>query len=893
GDEVTGAFDGNASLKVTHTYVGDLVASVDSPAGTNVELFNRPGKPATTYGCSQDNLFVTFDDEASVGANVENICSASETGTNNPGPPYAISGTYFAQGGTGNELAVFDGEIPNGDWHVNFIDNEAQDVGNFAEACLIIEVGALTMEEWISTDATCSDQLATINVPVDTELYHCYEVINGGTENFTVNAGNVTNDRGYDFSSLEGIYFAQTSRTLVEGPFTAGGAEFPVGTTTTSSAVTVNGTSANFTSAQTLSTTESVAVTVFSTNSAPTDIAIDGGGTDTVDENSASGTVVGTLTTTDSDAGDTHTYSLTCATAGADDDKFQIAGSDLQTNTVFNFEAPSDANGDGTYEVCVKTDDGNGGTYEKTLTITINDVVDSENILAQIGNEGDDPDNTNSVVTVAQLGLIEPALNNVDANNETAYQDYIDANPDAFSEPATPAEVQTMIDSVNAAQTVLANIGTDADNGNNDNTGTLSASDLNNIVGVSGATAANEQAYQDYIASHPNAFSSPATAAEVQAMIDAVNTQQVALQKIQDYADDNTNPAPTVQDYLDAGITGVDADNLDAVNSQVDAVAGTDADTVAEIQALADNGDLLEKIGTDEGDGAATTTNPTATQLNAIVGVSGATAANEQAYQDYINDNGGNFSEPATPAEVQTMIDSVNAAQTVLANIGTDADNGNNDNTGTLSASDLNNIVGVSGATAANEQAYQDYIASHPNAFSSPATAAEVQAMVDAVNTSEASLAEVAEDIAGNANGTPVTAAELNSITGVSGAVAGTDYSAALAAAANTNPSGYADPANPTPAEIQAVIDAVNAGPDTDGDGVPDSIDLDDDNDGLSDLDEIAVGTDPLDANSNPTASLAEVAEDIAGNANGTPVTAAELNSITGVSGAVAGTDYS
>ena len=41
-----------------------------------------------------------------------------------------------------------------------------------------------------------------------------------------------------------------------------------------------------------------------------------------------------------------------------------------------------------------------------------------------------------------------------------AYQDYIDANPDSFSSPATLAEVQAMITAVNTAQTsILAQIG--------------------------------------------------------------------------------------------------------------------------------------------------------------------------------------------------------------------------------------------------------------------------------------------------------------------------------------------------------------------------------------------------------------------------------------------------
>ncbi len=75
----------------------------------------------------------------------------------------------------------------------------------------------------------------------------------------------------------------------------------------------------------------------------------------------------------------------------------------------------------------------------------------SDAVLAQIGNEGDDPDVVNSVVTVAQLNQILPALTGVDAGNETAYQDYIDANPNSFSSPATAAEVQAMVDAVNAA----------------------------------------------------------------------------------------------------------------------------------------------------------------------------------------------------------------------------------------------------------------------------------------------------------------------------------------------------------------------------------------------------------------------------------------------------------
>ena len=70
--------------------------------------------------------------------------------------------------------------------------------------------------------------------------------------------------------------------------------------------------------------------------------------------------------------------------------------------------------------------------------------------MAQIGNEADDPDSTPSAVTTEQLALITPALTNVVDDNEAAYQAYVDNNPTLFDSPATPAQVQAMVDLVKA-----------------------------------------------------------------------------------------------------------------------------------------------------------------------------------------------------------------------------------------------------------------------------------------------------------------------------------------------------------------------------------------------------------------------------------------------------------
>ena len=117
---------------------------------------------------------------------------------------------------------------------------------------------------------------------------------------------------------------------------------------------------------------------------------------------------------------------------------------------------------------------------------------------------------------------------------------------------------------------------------------------------------------------------------------------------------------------------------------------------------------------------------------------------------------------------------------------------------------------------------YSRALAAGTYADSSKPTATEIQTVIDAYN---AALAEVVEDIAGNQDGTPATAEQINAIAGVSGAIDGVDYSAAL------KDGTYTDSTKPTATEIQAVIDAKNTS----------------------------------------DAAIAEVVEDIAGNENTTP----------------------
>ena len=85
---------------------------------------------------------------------------------------------------------------------------------------------------------------------------------------------------------------------------------------------------------------------------------------------------MGTLTTTDPDAGDTFTYTLVAGAGATDNASFGIVGGQLVTAAVFDFETQS------SYSVRVRTTDGGGLFFEKAFVITVNDVNDAPTDVA-------------------------------------------------------------------------------------------------------------------------------------------------------------------------------------------------------------------------------------------------------------------------------------------------------------------------------------------------------------------------------------------------------------------------------------------------------------------------------------------------------------------------------
>jgi subtilisin-like proprotein convertase family protein len=130
-------FDLNISLSISHTYVGDLAASLISPANDTVVLFDRPGFPASTYGCDQDNVLLSFDQQADGTAlELENLCDDS---------PLALSGAFMPLG----DLDSLNGNSALGDWTLSVGDFYAADGGaieNWSlDICYAFDIPALSL----------------------------------------------------------------------------------------------------------------------------------------------------------------------------------------------------------------------------------------------------------------------------------------------------------------------------------------------------------------------------------------------------------------------------------------------------------------------------------------------------------------------------------------------------------------------------------------------------------------------------------------------------------------------------------------------------------------------------------------------------------------------------
>jgi gliding motility-associated-like protein len=87
--------------------------------------------------------------------------------------------------------------------------------------------------------------------------------------------------------------------------------------------------------------------------------------------------VVGALSTSDQDAGDSHTYSLVSGTGSTDNAAFNVSGNQIRASQVFSFATKS------SYSIRVRTTDKGGLSFEKVYTVSISQLP----TLTGTGNE--------------------------------------------------------------------------------------------------------------------------------------------------------------------------------------------------------------------------------------------------------------------------------------------------------------------------------------------------------------------------------------------------------------------------------------------------------------------------------------------------------------------------
>jgi len=249
--------DVDVDVDISHTYTGDLTASITDPSGSNtVVLFERPNTTAAfdqdvgPYGCSGNDINVLFDDE-SANIPIENAFCG-----NSP----AFSGNHRPHNASPNNLSAFDDVNPTGIWQFNFMDPISQDTGTMNEACLVISSASVTLDQWVSTNATCSDAIDVLYEGLGTNVYVCYTLSNAGDESFTLSAGDWNDSLGNDLSGLEGTYNVGVSQTLNFGPFVTGSSPFFQGTTIGTADATIRGNSVDFPSSESIFTDETVSV---------------------------------------------------------------------------------------------------------------------------------------------------------------------------------------------------------------------------------------------------------------------------------------------------------------------------------------------------------------------------------------------------------------------------------------------------------------------------------------------------------------------------------------------------------------------------------------------------------------------------------------------------------
>ena len=278
----------------------------------------------------------------------------------------------------------------------------------------------------------------------------------------------------------------------------------------------------------------------------------------------------------------------------------------------------------------------------------------------------------------------------------------------------------------------------------------------------------------------------------------AIDPKVQALQDIQNAAQNNSasHDTPSLATYSAAGVTGVTADNLTAINNALNTapIDGAHADTTAEVQALVDsvNRILAEANGSAPD---ASSTNPSAADY-ANMGASIGNAATDPENLALLNSIVGDKTAAgvSNASQINALAQIANTIQSTAAG----------DNTApALTVADLT-AIGLTGVTANNLQAITQAIAAQADDGSGTTSVAQLQALVQKVNDAQTAITTAAQDNTASHSTLPLS---TYTDAGVSGVTA--DNQTAIETALNSAAVQGSD-VNTT-AQVQALVDAYKA----------------------------------------------------------------------------------
>ena len=151
-----------------------------------------------------------------------------------------------------------------------------------------------------------------------------------------------------------------------------------------------------------LSTEQALTIAVTDINEAPIDLNLN---PNSIAENVASGSLIGSFTTTDPDANNTFSYSLVSGIGATDNTAFSITGNQLKINASPDFEAKS------SYSIRVRTTDQGGLSTDKTLLVGILNVNEAPTAIALTNLSI--PENSLGGTVIGQLSTVDPDLNDI------------------------------------------------------------------------------------------------------------------------------------------------------------------------------------------------------------------------------------------------------------------------------------------------------------------------------------------------------------------------------------------------------------------------------------------------------------------------------------------------